>query len=128
MAWTPGASAEEKGEPVSFPTVDVGSVNGDDYAGRIGSAATVLMLHPVGDSSKKQGWVELAQKLQTEGFAVLTFDFRGHGSSKEVDPAVFWNTPFNKANNLTNSGKESIDIKSFNPAYYTALVNDIAAA
>lgn len=128
MGWAPWASAQDKGEPVSFPTVDGVTLNGNYYAGRNGNAATVLMLHPVGDSSKKQGWVELAQKLQAEGFAVLTFDFRGHGSSKEVDPAVFWNTPFNKANNLTNSGKESIDIKSFNPAYYTALVNDIAAA
>lgn len=127
-AGTPSAFAQDKSEPVTIETVDGVSLNGNYYAGRNANAATVLMLHPVNDTSKKQGWVELAQRLHAEGFTVLTFDFRGHGASKGVNAATFWSTPFNKINNPRNTGKDTIDIKDFNPAYYTALVNDIAAA
>lgn len=124
----PGALAQDaKGDKVNFATVDGVNLSGTYYPGKGNNAATVLMLHAVGDSSKKEGWVQLAQKLQAEGFAVLTFDFRGHGASKEVDPQMFWSNPFNKSN-IRGAGKEAIEFRDFSPAYHTALVNDIAAA
>lgn len=39
----------------------------------------VLLVHKRGGS--QQDWIPFAKYLQTQGFAVLTFDFRGHGES-----------------------------------------------
>lgn len=89
----------------------------------------VLLLHKIGGNREQKGWEGLAQQLQEKGFAVLAFDFRGHGDSKTIKPE-FWNFRSNVSNikGGGNPKKESIDWKEFSPAYYPMLVNDIAAA
>lgn len=47
----------------------------------------VLMLHMRGRSQRD--WFPMAKELQEKGFAVCTFDFRGHGQSREVNPEVY---------------------------------------
>src|SRR5205085_256037 len=54
--------------------------------------------------------------------------FRGQGKSKDVDPAKFWNVPFNAKNVKGNPKKTTIELSDFNKdTYYPAMVNDIAA-
>lgn len=93
----------------------------------------VLLLHdfdPVkGGSSHQEGVVELAKALQEQGYAVLTFDFRGFGESKNVTQK-FWNLPANAGALRRRPSKppETIDHKEFTPDYFYSLVNDIGAA
>src|SRR5439155_10748847 len=67
-----------------------------------------------------------------KGYAVLTFDFRGHGDSTSLANVMqFWTQPHNKGVGVTvNPVKppDSIDNKTFLPTYYRYLVNDVAAA
>ena len=84
------AQDEGKGEKVRFPTVDGVEIQGRFYAGAKRNAATVMMLHALGEDSRKTAWAALAETLNKEGYSVLTFDFRGHKDSKKlVDPALF---------------------------------------
>ena len=74
---------------------------------------------------------DLARTLQTRGFAVLTFDFRGHGGSVMV-AAEFWKHPHNSL--LMPKGVRGprpggkILIQEFPAAYHPQLVLDVAAA
>lgn len=125
---------EDKGERVRISTVDGVDLHAKFYPcrdGKIKNPPTVLMLHPLGESSAKKPWVALAEKL-SEKSAVLTFDFRGHGQSTEIDPDKFWTVPFNRnhvkgANNAALAGKNALEFKELLPQYYTAFINDIAA-
>lgn len=122
------AAAQERSEKVRVTTVDSVELIGNFYPctdPKIKNPATVLMLHPVGSPPKKN-WTNLAETLQKK-FAVMTFDFRGHGNSTEILPETFFNYPFNKQYVKTSPGKSTIDYKDFDKAYYPALVNDIAA-
>jgi hypothetical protein len=88
------------------------------------------MLHALGSDSGQNGWDQLATELQKKGCAVLTFDFRGHGKSTDVD-AGFWKDVKNQQmvrGYNPNKPKERISYKDFNNAYFTRLVDDIAAA
>lgn len=88
----------------------------------------VLLLHKYGGSRLQEGWETLAQALQDKGFAVLSFDFRGHGDSTTVKPE-FWNYPTNlRGIKGGNPKKETINYKEFGPGYVPFLINDIAAA
>lgn len=128
MIFGPAAVAQDsKGEKANITTVDGVNLVGTFFPGRGASAPAVLMLHSLGESSKKEGWVSLAEKLQSKGYAVLTFDFRGHGASKDVNSQEFWKQPFNRSN-VKGSGKETIEFRDFSTVYQPALVNDIAAA
>lgn len=128
MSSGPAALAQDsKGEKATITTIDGVNLVGTFYAGRGSSAPAVLMLHALGESSKKEGWVHLAERLQSKGYAVLTFDFRGHGASKEVNSQEFWKQPFNRSN-IKGAGKDTIEFREFSSAYQPALVNDIAAA
>src|SRR5271166_482289 len=49
---------------------------------------TVLLLHAFGEDCKTAGWINLAKALNAKGYAVLRFDFRGHGDSKTVEPGM----------------------------------------
>jgi hypothetical protein len=128
------AQAGEKFDKVRITTVDSVELSAHYYACRDSktkSPPVVIMLHPVGESSAKKTWQALAEKL-SEKFAVLTFDFRGHGNSTEVLPETFWKFTPNlqgnpKVNAANAAGKSTIDIKEFNKSYYPVLVNDIAA-
>jgi hypothetical protein len=137
-------AADDKFDKVKFDSVDHVELHGAWYAPSSGNgkkAPVVMLLHNVTSDSSKDGWDKLARELQDAGYAVLSFDFRGHGNSTAVDPS-FWNdtstiglatcTKFNREMCKTgfnpNKPKESISIKDFNTGYYPALVNDIEAA
>src|SRR5204862_4095410 len=85
-------------------------------------------LHKIGGNREQDGWDDLAKKLQAN-YAVLTFDFRGHGDSTDVVPGPmgFWRYPDNRSLG-SNPNKKTISWKDFPKGYYPMLVNDIAAA
>lgn len=125
---------EDKADKVRIPTVDGVELYGKFYPcldSKIKTPPTILMLHSIGETSSKKTWVALAESLQKKS-AVLTFDFRGHGLSTEVDPSLFWKVQFNIRNIKGGStsainNKQTIDHKEFAKAYHPALINDIAA-
>src|SRR5262249_45405824 len=93
-------------------------------------APCVLLLHNIGGHRKQEGWDVLAQRFQEKGYAVLSFDFRGHGDSTTVE-SQFWNYAPNKNGvpGLPPSGmKATIRQEDFQPIVYPFLSNDIAAA
>ncbi len=116
-------------EKVRFESADGVQLQGTFYGSSKTNPPAVLMLHALGEDSKKKGWTLLAEELQKRGFAVLTFDFRGHGLSTDLnDEKLFW---ANRANASLVKGfpkATSIDYAGFNRAYYSYLCNDIAAA
>jgi pimeloyl-ACP methyl ester carboxylesterase len=117
-------------EKVSFETVDEVELKGTFYPNENNvKAPCALLLHNIGNghSSREHGWDQMAKELQREGYAVLTFDFRGHGQSTSVSPA-FWKAAPSAYFKTGTPKKDTIDHKSFLPAYIPYLVNDIAAA
>jgi pimeloyl-ACP methyl ester carboxylesterase len=122
------ASVLPKPQKVQFDTVDEVQLEGYFYGSEPeGKAPAVILLHDLGGSSQQAGWIQLAKKLQDNGFAVLMFDFRGHGNSTTVDPA-FWRVPVNNRLKNANPKKQQISYKDFGAGYLPMLVNDIAAA
>src|SRR5262249_51508249 len=135
LAFTPAAAQPPAKDPnkqdASFITVDGVELKGTFYKGKKGKDSPVaLLLHQYGMDRTKGDWDKLAKALQDQGFAVLSFDFRGHGASTSVQPTTFWQVPFNSATHLTgvNRKKQTISFNSFKPSYHPYLVNDIAAA
>jgi len=137
-----GQAAKQKAvtKDVSFQTADGVKITGTLYPSPGGKReAVAMLLHSFdlkkGGSSQQAGWSDLAASLQKEGFTVLSFDFRGFGDSKTVDPDFWmhrWNNPntglvrpkkFNPMNPPT-----SIAHTDFNALYLPYLHNDIAAA
>ncbi len=129
---------------VKFMTIDQVELHGNYYRPGDGGgkkAPCAILLHKIESDSTRDGWDQLARDLQKAGYAVLTFDFRGHGDSTAVGPG-FWNdrsspalaalTEFNVRSCKTKvdlkKPRETISIKDFNKGYYPALVNDVAAA
>src|SRR5262249_44912517 len=83
-------------EEVQFSTIDEVQLWGMYYPSARGKKAPiVLLLHKVGRSSSLDNWPALAQDLQKAGYAVLRFDFRGHGNSNTVQPG-FWQDKANQ--------------------------------
>jgi alpha-beta hydrolase superfamily lysophospholipase len=130
------AQGKDEFSRVSFTTWDGVGISGTFYpatpaAGKKDKDAVVMLLHDFthrgGGGSHKDGWDNLASRLQKEGFAVLSFDFRGFGGSTSVDPK-FWNFGHNKVLRGSIKAKESINQKEFPAGYYMHLINDIAAA
>ncbi len=141
------AAAQDKekdpGEKIRIPTVDGVDLHATFFSCKGPKAGknppVIIMLHPLGESSTKKPWVALAETLRTQA-TVITFDFRGHGQSTDVDPMKFWAissctpglTNFN-ANNIKGGAtaaraqKSQIEFKEFMPSYYPAFINDIAA-
>ncbi len=118
-------------EDISFKTFDGVLLKGTFYPSRKGGNAPVVMfLHKLGGNHTQEGWEGLAAKLQEKGYAVMAFDFRGHGASTEiVDPNVFWNKPHNQAFlQKVDFKKKSLSFTDFKVGYIPYLVNDIAAA
>ncbi len=136
VAETP-ASAQNT-EAVKIVTADGVKLHANFYPSDKKNAPTVIMLHAIGEgkSSKAQEWKSLAEALQKNGYAVLIFDFRGHGDSTTIDDEkLFWTarTPDGKFPNLANvkaKAKDTIDVKDYikSAVYLPVLVNDIAAA
>jgi pimeloyl-ACP methyl ester carboxylesterase len=128
------ADDKDKGNSlrVQLPTCDGIELSGTFYPNAGGKKdAVVILLHNIdprkGGGSHQDGWDTLAAKLQAQGYAVLSFDFRGFGSSKSVT-AAFWKFGHNQAIRGARAKADTIDQKDFPPGYYLALVNDIAAA
>jgi hypothetical protein len=130
----PAGKGESKN--VSFQSYDGVELQGTFWpaaSGKDNKEATVLLLHSFdpkkGGSRAQDGWDNLAARLQKEGYAVLSFDFRGFGNSKSVGKE-FWKIRdnFNYARRPSAKAGNSIDHKNFNGLYYAHLVNDIAAA
>src|SRR5712692_6728225 len=112
---------------VKFDSVDGVELRGTFYPASKAKAPAVLMLHRYGGN--REGWDNLATDLQKAGFAVLTFDFRGHGESTKVSPD-FWkytaNT--NHIRGANKADKKTIRQSDFRNDYLPMLVNDIVAA
>jgi pimeloyl-ACP methyl ester carboxylesterase len=90
----------------------------------------VIMVHKFASDRSKSDWINLAGALQNEGYAVLTFDLRGHGGSTALSsPNTFWSVPYNR-NGIRGSGarKSVISYNDFKPAYFPFIANDLAAA
>src|SRR5262249_21373057 len=73
---------KEAFEKAKFFTADHVELMGRFYPSFKGKKApSVICLHKIGSDSSKDGWDKLAESLQKKGYAVLVFDFRGHGDS-----------------------------------------------
>jgi pimeloyl-ACP methyl ester carboxylesterase len=114
---------------VPINTADNVELAGTYYRGNKGrDTPCVIIVHKLGSDRTKSGLDDLARTLNAEGFAVLTFDLRGHGQSTNVSPG-FWNVPQNKNGIIGGSAKQTtITSSKFKPAYLPWLANDVAAA
>ncbi|HYT90834.1 MAG TPA: hypothetical protein VEL76_19145, partial [Gemmataceae bacterium] len=121
--------ARPVGREVRIPTVDGVDLRGTFYAGQRGQKSPcVMFLHAFGEDGARPGWVPLIAELQQAGFAVLRFDFRGHGDSTRVN-AAFWKQSANVSGiRGGKAGKVQIVAKDFASNYRCVLANDIAAA
>jgi hypothetical protein len=125
----PSPALAQKVDRVKFDTCDGVELHGSWY-GKDAKSTCVILLHNVGGpkpgNSQQDGWDRLAKALNEKGFAVLAFDFRGHGNSTSVVPG-FWQKAYN-AGVRGGPKSETINHKDFQKSYYPILVNDIAAA
>lgn len=126
---------KSKAEDVRFTSGDYVELRGYWYPStKRKHGATVLLLHRMGGNCREDGWESLAEKLHSEGYAVLAFDFRGHGRSvKLADENKFWSLAQNNtgvSGFRLGSGRvpETISQSDFRPTYYPYLINDIYAA
>jgi pimeloyl-ACP methyl ester carboxylesterase len=132
LAQSSGAQTPDP-QKLTFETYDKVTLRGTFYpSAKDGKKSPpVLLLHKLGSAEGRQapGFESLAKALQAKGFAVLSFDFRGHGDSTDIKPD-FWKVPSNSARTIKNAKptKTDIDFKDFLPSYYPQLINDIAAA
>lgn len=118
-------------EPVRCMTADGVELVGDFYPPpeSVGKRApTVILLHAVGpnrETASRKDFGDLPKRLHKEGFAVLTFDFRGYGESKAVDPQKYA-----RAHNLSigTTAPRKLDSRNFkSPRDLAYLVNDLVA-
>jgi len=124
----PSGRVAAQGTPEKFTTIDGVDLHGMFYKSAKDKAPTVILLHAIGDSGMKKSYTDLALALQPE-YSVLTFDFRGHGKSKDIDPQKFWAVQANaKLVKGASPKKTSIELADFHKEYHHYLVNDIAAA
>lgn len=128
----PPAGKDGKQDPdrpkIAFQAVDFVDMEGTYYRGKSRDTPCVLLVHKWGSDRSKGGWDELARALQQAGFAVLTFDLRGHGGSQNVSPS-FWSLAANKNGILrVKSGQSTIDYKNFKPTYFPWVANDLLSA
>src|SRR5262245_25537078 len=132
-AQPPAKDAPKPADPNKFrvpiPTADFVELDGTYYRGNKGrDTPCVMLVHKFGSDRTKSGLDELARDINREGFAVLTFDLRGHGGSINVSPS-FWTVGANKNGIMGGTAKQTtISFAKFKPTYFPWLVNDIAAA
>jgi pimeloyl-ACP methyl ester carboxylesterase len=119
-------------ERVRFITADFVEIQGLYYPGDQGiKSPAVIMLHPLGSSIEAPGWSDLAKKLQEKHFAVLTFDFRGHGGSVSVTPQFWTSEPTNQQLKSFKGPKSKSTISNNDfksAANMVSFINDICAA
>ena len=136
----PNAADEIKKESFEAITTDGVKLVGDFYPSKQGrNAPVVILLHAVGPgktgASRKDfgtGASSLPVLLQKEGYAVLAFDFRGHGDSTGLDdPKTFFfvNPVRGLPPNRLPNRIEAKDTRLFRSAHdYAKLGNDLIAA
>src|SRR5436309_7042404 len=127
----PAHAQNDKKEDISFKTFDGMLIKGSFYpSGKGANAPVVMFLHKLGSDRTKGDWDALATKLQIAGYAVLSFDFRGHGQSKTIlEPEKFWNYSMNANHlNIRDRKKKVLNYADFKTGYVPYLVNDIVAA
>ena len=128
----PAAAVAADGQEVQFDSVDGVTLKGTYYPGSNGNKSPcVILLHEFGSDRTKGGWDMLAKELEKKGFAVLSFDFRGHNDSCTVDPQKFWQFPMNVQTFTPGKNRDTIDHKSIKLkkfVYLPWLTNDIQAA
>ena len=119
-------------EEISFETFDGVTIKGSFYpSAKGGNSPVVMFLHKFGSDTGKDGWDDLATQLQGKGYAVLAFDFRGHGRSKFINkPELFWTFGPNRSliNHSGDPKKKVIAFADFRAGYLPYLLNDIVAA
>lgn len=123
--------AQAKPQEVSFETADKVELKGTFYAGGGKNSPAVILLHEIGSDRSKGGWDKLAKELSTDGYAVLSFDFRAHGESTAVDPKTFWNNANNSRAFKPTKQRDKIslpDLLKNQKTYLPVLINDIIAA
>jgi dienelactone hydrolase len=131
MIWmSPAVRAQDEldQENVKFDSADEVELRGIFYPASKAKAPVALLLHKLGGSREQAAWDKsLIRVLQKKGFAVLAFDFRGHGDSTTVN-AGFWK--YNANRNLIKGAKDrtKINSKDFMRDYIPMLVNDVTAA
>jgi hypothetical protein len=121
------AQTKGKGESVKITTADGVDLHGLFFASPKKDAPTVILLHKLGESigGHSKECLSLAETLQPS-YSVMTFDFRGHGKSKDIDPMIFRKVPQNQGVKGSPT-KTTIEFNDFSKSYYPALCNDIAA-
>jgi len=118
--------------PARFDTADKVKIRGDFYAGRKDKPC-ILLVPNVGGKRSEEGWRALAETLAGNGYAVLSFDWRGCGDSTDVGPE-FWdyNAPWGSINRNgimhRHRGQTEISFKDFRRSYVPWLINDLCAA
>jgi hypothetical protein len=130
LCLAPGIRAQDdSGENVKFDTADDVELRGIFYSGAKAKAPVAVLLHKLGGSRDQAGWDKsLVKELHVKGFAVLAFDFRGHGESTTVNSG-FWRVNANRT--LIRGAKPDrtkINSKDFMRDYIPMLVNDVTAA
>jgi alpha-beta hydrolase superfamily lysophospholipase len=120
------AKAGDKGEPVKITTIDGVDLHGMFFQSPKKDAATIILVHALGDKGLQKSYLGLAEKLQPN-YSVMAFDLRGHGKSKDIDPAKFWLHPANVKMVKGAPKKTTIEYVDFDKGYYPVLANDIAA-
>src|SRR5687768_10272284 len=125
---SPAYSQDNEPEKVRFASCDGVTLRGRYYAGKGQDSPAVMILHELGEARRGKNIDKLAAAVQKTGYAVLAFDFRGHGDSIEVDPDEFWSNRYINRSLVRGQVRGEIDFKDFDPRYYPVLVNDIAAA
>jgi dienelactone hydrolase len=110
---------KENYQDVALQTEDGVQLSGYYFPSKGGkNSPAVILLHGYGESQKV--YYDLAFDLQDRGYAALTFDFRGHGRSKQWAPGF-------QAKAGPNVPK--LDFHELrNPAQFAALLQDIEAA
>jgi pimeloyl-ACP methyl ester carboxylesterase len=140
----PRAAAQPKDAPSAetFRTADGMELHGLFHATSKdpSKAPVVVFLYPPGpDRDMTKGdWAGLAQKLNTEGYHVFQFDWRGHGKSTKITnkEAFYKNSYLNSRGNdfnafiKTKPGAGSFSVKDLGPngaKFMPAYLNDLAA-
>jgi pimeloyl-ACP methyl ester carboxylesterase len=130
-----GQADKQKSERVHFETTDQVELHGTFWPGNNRrKSPCVLLLHKLGGKgSHEEGWDLLGEELAKKGFAVLSFDFRGHGDSSNIGDD-FWKYRYNQLllkTFKTRPGAKQptqLNVGDFLPGYAPFLVNDISAA
>jgi alpha-beta hydrolase superfamily lysophospholipase len=128
--WSQARAADGR-ESATLTTGDGAKLSARYFPSDKGAKApVVIVLDDLGDEARPTMCDDVATQLSKDGCAVLCFEFRGCGHSRDVEPE-FWDNANNKQ--MVKGYKEgelpeTIRFTDFKPGYLPTLVNDVAAA